>query len=264
MTGKLKIPFTKAHGAGNDFLLTWQEQVPNGTDLPSIARAICARHQGIGADGWMIVQRNAIRLFNADGSEPEISGNGTRCAAALLLQDRPAPDITIETGAGPKHVRLISKEGHNWMFEMNMGLPQYSDDHLRATLPVQHSLGEVTILNVGNPQCVVFVDQFRPDWEVIGAEIERHSYFFPNKTNVSFVRPIDRHTLAVRFFERGVGPTNSSGTGSTGAAAAAILRGLAESPVTIRTLAGDLEFRWDHSTYLTGPAVIVGTGEFFL
>jgi diaminopimelate epimerase len=256
MNNELKIPFTKAHGAGNDFLLTWQDQVPAAVDLPSTARAICARHTGIGADGWMLVRRNAIRLFNADGSEPEISGNGTRCAAAFLMQDQPAAEITIQTGAGPKHLRMISVQGRNWIFEMDMGLPRYSE------IRTQLSFGEVTLLNVGNPQCVFFVEQFPPDWQSTGAEVERHPYF-PDRTNVSFVRVIDRHTLEVRFFERGVGPTNSSGTGSTGAAAAAILRGLTDSPVTIITLAGDLNFRWEDSIYLTGPAVILGTGDFY-
>ena len=259
MTNELKIPFVKAHGAGNDFLLTWQDEVPAGSDLPGIARAICARNEGIGADGWLLVERNAIRLFNADGSEPEISGNGTRCAAAFLLEDQPAPEITIKTGAGAKHLRVISRQGRHWMFEMDMGLPRYAPEDLRRKIP----LGEVTILDVGNPQCVVFVDEFPPDWERRGAELEVHP-LFPKRTNVSFVKVVDRHTLAVRFFERGVGPTKSSGTGSTGAAAAAILRGVAESPVTVATLAGDLVLRWDDSIYLAGPAVIIGCGAFYL
>src|ERR1700684_61107 len=101
----MRIPFTKAHGAGNDFLLTWQEDVPP-VDLPSTARAICDRHTGIGADGWMLIRDHSIRLFNADGSEPEISGNGTRCAAALLIDaGRASGDLIISTGAGPKHLR---------------------------------------------------------------------------------------------------------------------------------------------------------------
>jgi len=262
MTNELKIPFTKAHGAGNDFLLTWQNEVPAGGDLPAIARAICARHEGIGADGWMLVRRNAIRLFNADGSEPEISGNGTRCAAAFLLEQQPAQEITIETGAGPKHLRLISMEGRHWMFEMDMGLPRFTPEDIRRKIPLLHLLGEVSLLDVGNPQCAIFVEEFPPDWESIGAEVEGHPYF-PKRTNVSFVRVIDRHTLEVRFFERGVGPTKSSGTGSTGAAAAAILRGVAESPVTIQTLAGDMSLRWADSVYLTGPATVLGKGEFY-
>lgn len=266
MTNEVKIPFTKAHGAGNDFLLTWEHDLAAGLDLPAIARQICARHHGIGADGWMLVRPSAIRLFNADGSEPEMSGNGTRCAAAFVLQNQSGPmqnhESTIQTGAGPKHLRVISRQGRNWMFEMNMGLPRYEEEDIHKQIPLLHLLGEVTLLDVGNPQCAVFVKEFPPDWERIGAEVEGHP-FFPKRTNVSFVQVIDRHTLAVRFFERGVGPTKSSGTGSTGAAAAAILRGLAESPVTIQTLAGDLVLRWDDSMYLIGPAVIVGAGEFY-
>jgi diaminopimelate epimerase len=263
MTGELTIPFTKAHGAGNDFLLTWEDMVPPGCDLPAIARALCARHEGIGADGWMLVRRNAIRLFNADGSEPEISGNGTRCAGAFLLEGQPANEITIQTGAGPKHLRLISNQARHWMFEMDMGLPRFQTEDVRKVLPVERSLGEVTLLDAGNPQCVVFVDQFPPEWQAIGAEVERHPYF-PKRTNVSFVRVTDRHNLGVRFFERGVGATKSSGTGSTGAAVAAILRGLAYSPVTVQTEAGDLLIRWDDSVYLTGPAALIGQGKFWV
>ncbi len=262
MTNNLIIPFTKAHGAGNDFLLTWQHEVPAGLDLPAIAREICARHEGIGADGWMLVRRNAIRLFNADGSEPEISGNGTRCAAAFLLEDQRGAEITIETGAGPKHLRLISVVDRIWMFEMDMGVPRYSPADIHREIPLHPELGEVSLLDVGNPQCAIFVSEFPGDWEQIGGEVESHPYF-PKRTNVSFVRAIDPHTLEVRFFERGVGPTKSSGTGSTGAAAAAILRCVAQSPVTVKTLAGDLVLRWEDSVYLTGPATIIGQGEFY-
>jgi diaminopimelate epimerase len=121
----------------------------------------------------------------------------------------------------------------------------------------------VTILDVGNPQCVVFVDQFPENWESLGAEIEAHPHF-PKRTNVSFVRPVDRNAIEVRFYERGAGVTLSSGTGSTGAAVAAILKNVAVSPVTVLTPAGEsLTLRWDTSVYLTGPAEIVGAGEFY-
>src|SRR5271156_5210386 len=107
----MTVPFTKAHGAGNDFLLSWADRVP-AVDLPSTARAICDRHTGIGADGWMLIRDRSIQLFNADGSEPEMSGNGTRCAAALLIDsglalDSAGDDLVITTGAGPKHLRLL-------------------------------------------------------------------------------------------------------------------------------------------------------------
>jgi diaminopimelate epimerase len=256
----MTIPFTKAHGAGNDFLLTWANLVPGG-DLAAMARAICNRHTGIGADGWMLVRDTNIRLFNADGSEAEISGNGTRCAAALLIDaGRADAEITITTGAGPKHLKLKGRSGRHFLFEMDMGRPVFHAHQVHYMLGQR----EVTILDVGNPQCAVFVDQFPPDWQAQGAEIEAHPHF-PKRTNVSFVRPVDQHTIEARFFERGAGATLSSGTGSTGAAVAAILRKVAASPVRVLTEAGEpLELRWDDSVYLTGPAELTATGEFWM
>lgn len=258
------IPFTKAHGAGNDFLLSWADRVPAG-DFASLARAICNRHTGIGADGWILVRDHAIRLFNADGSEAEISGNGTRCAAALLIDSgRAANDLTIATGAGPKHLRLIERSGRRFLFEMDMGQPVFHEHQVRFLLPLPSGAQEVTILDVGNPQCAVFVDRFPADWQRLGAEIESHPHF-PKRTNVSFVRPVDQHTIEARFYERGAGVTLSSGTGSSGAAVAAILRKAAASPVRVLTPAGEpLQIRWDDSVYLTGPAELVGVGEYFV
>jgi diaminopimelate epimerase len=261
-----KIPFTKLHGADNDFLLTWENDALDG-NLPEIAQRICARHTGFGADGWMLVAQNGsglrTRLFNSDGSEPEISGNGTRCAAAfgLIYNAVSPPDIRIQTGAGEKTLRLISRAGSTFVFEMDMGLPR--TDELHACLRAAGREFDATILNVGNPQCAIFVDSVPADWRAIAAEIERHPRF-PNRTNVSFVRVINRQMLDVVFFERGAGETKSSGTGSTGAAAAAILRGAVESPVEIRTPAGVLKLRWDQSLFLTGPAQFIGEGKFVL
>jgi diaminopimelate epimerase len=260
----MPIPFTKAHGAGNDFVLSWADQVP-AVDLPSAARAICDRHTGIGADGWMLIRDRSIRLFNSDGSEGEMSGNGTRCAAALLIESgRDSGDLVITTGAGPKQLRLIERNGRRFLFEMDMGTPKFDEREIRYSLPLRRGAQEVTILDVGNPQCAVFVDAFPQDWEALGAEIEGHAHF-PKRTNVSFVRVADEHTIDTRFYERGAGVTLSSGTGSTGAAVAAILRKLVVSPVTVRTPAGEsLRLRWDDSVYLTGPAEIIGAGEFYI
>jgi diaminopimelate epimerase len=259
----MPIPFTKAHGAGNDFLLSPADRVPAG-DLAALARSICNRHTGIGADGWILMHGAAIRLFNSDGSEAEISGNGTRCAAALFIESAgAAQEVTIATGAGPKNLRLIERTGRRFLFEMDMGRPVFYEHQVRFLLPLRGATQEVTILDVGNPQCVVLVDQFPADWESLGAEIEAHPHF-PKRTNVSFVRPVDGHTIEVRFYERGAGVTLSSGTGSTGAAVAAILKDVAASPVTVLTPAGEsLNLRWDTSVYLTGPAEIVGEGEFY-
>ncbi len=262
-----RIPFTKLHGAENDFLLTCLSDVPPSADLSLIARRICARNTGIGADGWILVERAPdglrIRLFNSDGSEAEISGNGTRCAAAFALmhQNTAESDLIVSTGAGPKHLRLIERRGNHFKFEMDMGEPRLEE--LRASLVLEGTTCDATILNVGNPQCAIFVDQLPARWLDLARAAEQHPRF-PHRTNVSFVRPLDRHTLEVVFFERGAGETRSSGTGSAGAAAAAILRALADSPVEIRTPAGPLQIRWEQSIFLAGPAEVTGEGSFFL
>jgi diaminopimelate epimerase len=266
----MRISFTKAHGARNDFLLTWSSEAPR-EGLEKTARAICDRHAGIGADGWMLVAPAAeeaphhaeVRLFNADGSRAEISGNGTRCAAAFLMErDLATSPVRILTQAGLKQLRLVRRQGLRFVFEMDMGRPASVSDEVRFRLGLQEGEREVTLVNAGNPQCAVFVDSFNFDWPGLGAEIESHPHF-PNRTNVSFVRAVDRHTLDVRFYERGAGETMSSGTGSTGAVWAAVLRDLVESPVTVLTPGGTLEARWDESFYLAGPAEITGRGEFY-
>jgi diaminopimelate epimerase len=257
----MRIPFTKAHGALNDFLLTWRTDAPEG-DHAAIARAICHRHSGPGADGWMLVDPpsdadadGAIQLYNSDGSPAEISGNGTRCAAALLVKHGHAAGVVrIRTGAGLKHLRLLRRKELEFWFEMNMGRPEIKPARW------EH---DATILWVGNPQCAVPVGNFDFDWRALGAEIERHQHF-PNRTNVSFVRRVDDHTIDVRFWERGAGETMSSGTGSTGAASAAISWGWVTPPVHVETPAGPIEIREEGDLYLTGPAQLVCEGVFFL
>jgi diaminopimelate epimerase len=264
----MRIPFTKAHGAKNDFLLTWRQDAPQD-DHAAVARAICDRHTGIGADGWMLVTPpedaeadGAIQLYNSDGSSAEISGNGTRCAAAVLVKHGyAAAAVRIRTGAGIKTLRLLKRAELEFQFEMNMGRAEIGAE--RFSLPLLTGARDVTILWVGNPQCVVPVEKFDFDWRAMGARIESHPRF-PNRTNVSFVRAVDEHTIDVRFFERGAGETMSSGTGSTGAAAAAVARGMAQSPVHVLTPAGPLEVRFEGDIYLTGPAQITGEGDFFL
>ena len=284
----MKIPFIKAHGARNDFLLSWRDQLPpelSGdrklSDFAAAARAICERNTGAGADGWLLISRSktaddatsaggsfdvAIELWNSDGSRSEISGNGTRCAAAVLVDaGHTRSDVRIATGAGIKCLRLLDRQKCKFSFEMNMGSPHIEELHTDVE---GH---DATILNVGNPQCVFFVDHFDFDWASLGARVERLPRF-PNRTNVSFVRILDGHTIEARFFERGAGVTMSSGTGSTGAAAAARARGLVESPVCVQTPAGPLHLRWDGpevrcgdgpEILLAGPAEIVARGEFY-
>ena len=266
----MRISFTKAHGAKNDFLLSWAGEAPC-EGLEAAARAICDRHTGIGADGWMLVALTGedahcdaeIRLFNADGSYAEISGNGTRCAAAFLVEPELARNpVRLRTLAGLRELQLVDRKGLCFSFEMEMGRPTWRPKEVRFRLALPQGEREVTLLNAGNPQCAVFVEDFNFDWAGVGAAIESHPHF-PNRTNVSFVRAAGRHALDVRFYERGAGVTMSSGTGSTGAVWAAMLRGLVESPVRVETPGGPLEVRWDEAVYLTGPAEIVGRGEFY-
>ncbi len=281
----MKIPFIKAHGARNDFLLSWRDQLPPEllhaglAEIAAISRAICERHTGAGADGWLLISRSdtaddatsgvaagssdaAIDLWNSDGSRSEISGNGTRCAAALLVDaGHTRSEIRIATGAGVKRLRLLDRQGYKFSFEMNMGRPHIEE------LQTGIEGCDATVLNVGNPQCVFFVGSdnadFDFDWASLGARVERLPRF-PKRTNVSFVRVLDRHTIEARFFERGAGVTMSSGTGSTGAAAAAHARGLVENPVCVQTPAGPLQLRWDGpEILLAGPAEIVARGEFY-
>lgn len=262
------IPFHKLHGAKNDFLLTAVADLPQGLDFPAVAIAICDRYTGVGADGWMLVEMapvgsdidSMIRLFNPDGSEAELSGNGTRCAAAVAAEHSPErSEFRILTGAGVKHLRVIERRALEIEFEMDMGEIQVIDG--QARVQGRHAV----ILDVGNPQCAFPVDDFDFDWRAVGATTERDPRF-PNRTNVSFVRRVDAHTLDVRFWERGAGETNSSGTGSTGAATAGIALGMVASPVTVETPAGPLKIRFDHTVpefrgvFLTGPAAFVAEG----
>lgn len=256
----MTIPFAKLHGAKNDFLITKATDMP-AADLQEVAIAICNRYTGVGADGWMLIDTTegdeSIRLFNSDGSEPELSGNGTRCAAALLATAQPdRTEFRIRTGAGVKQLRLLSRSGRTFQFEMNMGNIRIVE--LAATVQGH----DAVIVDAGNPQCVFPVSDFDFDWRSLGAATERDPRF-PNRTNVSFVRKVDRHTIDVRFWERGAGETNSSGTGSTGAAAASLARGIAESPVIVQTPAGPLLLRFETHAWLTGPAEYIADGSFY-
>lgn len=259
----MKIPFTKAHGARNDFLMTEAEAIPADVDRAALARAICDRYTGAGADGWIVVSASreadaAIALWNSDGSTSALSGNGTRCVALYLVENRRASEsVRILTGAGLKELRLMERSARETIFEMKMGRPRVEELHASI------ESADATLVDVGNPQCAVFVKDFELDWRELGARIERNPRF-PARTNVSFVRPIDQHTIEVRFWERGAGETMSSGTGSTGAAAASAARGLTRGPVEVRTPAGALSIRWENEeVFLAGPAKTVMSGEFY-
>jgi diaminopimelate epimerase len=257
------IPFVKASACGNDFLIIDGIHAPS--DLAGFSRRICERHVGVGADGveWLFPAQDAdvqARLFNADGSEAEISGNGTRCVAAYLCSEQAREKVTVRTGAGLKICTLASRSDTRYEFEIAMGEPQV-DDEFPIKLPSREVRG--IPVSMGNPHFVVFVNEFPSDWQAGAAEIGRNPHF-KHGVNVELVLPVDKGNIDVRFFERGVGETQSSGTGSCAAAVAAIAAKKAESPLRVHAPGGVQTVRWDEQVFLRGPAQLICRGEFFI
>jgi diaminopimelate epimerase len=263
------IPFVKACACGNDFLLIDGAAIEGKltvSELPAFTQRICNRHGGVGADGveWIYPHPTAdveIRLINADGSGAEISGNGTRCVAAYIYAERKKEKIAIQTGAGLKICTLISASASGYEFEAAMG-----EGTAGAELNLKLGAGEVLGIPVsmGNPHYVVFVPEFPFDWREQSAAIQRNPHFTQG-VNVEVVMADGKHDINVRFFERGVGETQSSGTGSCASALAAIATGRAESPVSVHTPGGMQTVRIEgKQVFLRGQAQLVCRGEFFL
>lgn len=278
--------FHKFQALGNDFLIAHERDLRAvSPDIEALSQRLCDRHFGAGADGVEMLCEAvntaeadfAVRLFNADGGETPISGNGTRCVGAWLYYTGAwsAPSVRIATGAGIKVLKLIERDGARFLFEAEMGVPRLRSSEVPVNLPqplervirqeleVGEHMVEFTATSMGNPHCSLFVDDFdRLDWRALGAALEVHPAF-PDRTNVEFVRVLDRHTIEVRFWERGCGETLASGTGSCGAALAAMLNELTDRKVTVKTAAGELlvEWRADGSVVQTGEACAVYQGE---
>jgi diaminopimelate epimerase len=259
------IPFVKVSAYGNDFLLIDASLAPE--DIHGFTRRICDRHNGVGADGieWIRPHFTAnaeIRLINADGSDAEISGNGTRCVAAYLCAQQGKDRISILTGAGTKSLTLMSRKDSEYEFEADMGEPVVDPE-----FAVKISGGEIRGLGVsmGNPHFVTFVGEFPADWQSRSMEIQRSVAQFPQGVNVVWVRLGSRHEVQARFFERGAGETRSSGTGSCSAAMAAMVTGRADSPVKVHGPGGPQNVRKEgNRLFLRGSARIICRGEFFV
>lgn len=258
------IPFVKACACGNDFLLIDGAVAPE--DISSFTRAICDRHDGVGADGveWMLPHFTAdleIRLINNDGSSAEISGNGTRCAAAYFCSQHAKERISILTGAGIKICSLVSRRDSEYEFEAEMGEGMVDPE---LTLKVADREVHGFPVSMGNPHYVVLVPQFPPDWQVHAAEIQKNIHF-QRGVNIELVSVVNRHEINARFFERGVGETQSSGTGSCASAMASIAAGRADSPVKVHAAGGTQVVRKEgKNIFLRGSARIVCQGEFLL
>lgn len=280
------MQFIKFQGFGNDYLVFEAESLAGVGSLNDFARSVCDRHYGAGADGITAVRRAeggdedfSVRIFNADGSEAGLSGNGTRCAVAYLYYQGlwAEEELRLKTRTGVKRYRLRETEGrgHYW-FESELGRPGFSSEEIpmltegaraRVTnypLAVDGKTISVTALSMGNPNCCVFVDDFDElDWRRAGRLIERHAQF-PDRTNVVFVRVLDRGNIEIRLWERGVGETFSSGTCSCAAAVAGAINDKTDRRVNVHTPGGLIEVLWredDDEVVMTGRADVVYSGE---
>jgi diaminopimelate epimerase len=258
------VPFSKAHAYGNDFLYVNAARL-TGVDYAAVARRLCDRHRGIGADGLIVYTPTAggavMALLNADGSRAELSGNGLRGLAALLARDRhdrPGAVLLVETAAGPRRLELLGMRGNEYEFEADMGRPT---DLRQEVLDAAGERVPVSVLNVGNPQCVCLGPL--PDAERfarLGPALERHPSF-PQGTNVEFASVDAPDRVRILIWERGVGPTESSGTGSCAAAVAAAAHGGASKSIEVVAPGGAQRVVWDDAGLrLTGWAEIIADG----
>jgi diaminopimelate epimerase len=254
----------KAHAFGNDFLLVRDEDVPQGTDRGALARTLCERHRGIGGDGLITFRENPggarMDLLNADGSFSEVSGNGVRCLAAWLASSRgmrPGDFVEIETAAGGTTLELQpsgANAGRRLTFRAAMGQPEHLQ---RRSIDVDGTSIDAVTLRVGNPQCVVLGDVTVERLHSVAARLAVHPVF-PEGTNVELARVEAPDRVRILIWERGVGPTEASGTGACAAAVAAIAYGGAARDVRVISPGGAQRVEWnDAGLFLTGWAEVL-------
>ncbi len=273
--------FTKMHGAGNDYVYVdgFVDALPH--DPAATAIAVSDRHKGIGADGLILIVPSTVadarmRMFNADGSESEMCGNGVRCVAKYVYDHDIArkPELKIETGRGVLTLQVFpNARGVVEKVRVNMGTPILhgpqiptsldGDPPMNVPLHVADKTLSVTCVSMGNPHCVTFVDELNDDWVLrVGPQIERHAAF-PRRVNAEFIQLVSRDEFHMRVWERGSGETQACGTGACASAVAAILTGRTNRKILAHLPGGDLELEWpvnDGPVFLTGPAVEVFSG----
>lgn len=272
------LPFVKTQGLGNDFILV-EASLANLGDPHALARRICDRRLGVGADGLIFWKPTAdtvkLRIVNSDGSEAECSGNGLRCVAAYLFDAGHATggEVRLETVSG---IYTLRRDGERYVADM--GQPALAPDRIpfRTDAPADRVVDyplqvdgqtvRVSACATGNPHCSVFVDAIDSDLvNRLGPQLEKHPAF-PNKTNVEFIHVLNRNEIEVAFWERGAGRTPASGTGSCGAAVASVLNGRTERKINVHTENGILEVEWrsgDNRLNLISTASVVAKGRYF-
>ncbi|MGN0355522.1 MAG: diaminopimelate epimerase [Muricoprocola sp.] len=274
------MKFTKMHGIGNDYVYVncFQETVDNPGE---VARKISDRHFGIGSDGLILIKPSDVAdgqmdMYNADGSQGAMCGNGIRCVAKYMydygITDKTS--ISVETKSGIKYLDLTVKDGKVDTVKVNMGspilkaaeIPVVSEKEQVISEPVNVDGKEwkITCVSMGNPHAITYVDDVKSlDLEKIGPKFENHE-IFPDRVNTEFVRIIDRKTVEMRVWERGAGETLACGTGACAVVVSSVLNDLTEEEVTVKLLGGDLKIRWDREenlVYMTGSATTVFDGE---
>lgn len=277
------MKFTKMQGIGNDYVYVncFTEQVENPSE---VSIKVSDRHFGIGSDGLILIKPSEkadfeMEMYNADGSQGAMCGNGIRCVAKYVydygLTDKTS--ISVDTKSGIKYLELTVKNGKVEEVKVNMGAPVLKtedipmiygkDQVLSQPLNVQEEVYEVTAVSMGNPHAVVYMDDVKNlKIEEVGPCFEKHKAF-PESVNTEFVRVIDRNTVEMRVWERGSGETLACGTGACAVAVASVLNGYTDEHVTVRLLGGELKIFWDRKenlVYMTGPAAVVFDGEIAL
>jgi diaminopimelate epimerase len=260
----MPLTLVKAHAFGNDFILVESRALRGVADVPAVARAVCARHAGVGADGLIVYSTTALgasmRLLNADGSRSEVSGNGVRCLGAWLASQRGVPmpgqqaPIEIDTEAGPKRLELLAYHDGRYTFRAAMGAPERV---ARERIDVAGAPIDAVTLRVGNPQCVVLGEVTVERLHTIAASLAVHPHF-PEGTNVELATVEAPDRVRILIWERGVGPTEASGTGACAAAVAAIAYAGAARDVAIVSPGGVQQVEWtDEGLFLTGWAELI-------
>lgn len=277
------MKFTKMEGLGNDYVYVncFKETVENPSDL---SVKVSDRHFGIGSDGLILIKPSKVadfcmEMYNADGSQSEMCGNGIRCVGKYVydygLTEKTS--ISVETLAGIKYLELQVLDGKVDLVTVNMGAPELvpakipvrseKDILVKEPIEVDDVRYEMTCVSMGNPHCIVFVkDTASFPLEEIGPKFEQHEVF-PNRVNAEFIEVLDRKTVNMRVWERGSGETLACGTGACASTVACILNELTEDEITLHLLGGDLKVRWDREAnlvYMTGPAKVVFDGEIHL
>jgi diaminopimelate epimerase len=268
-------------GAGNDYVYLDCVNGPTPADPPALSRAISDRHFGVGGDGLILICTSdkadaRMRMFNNDGSEAEMCGNGLRCVAKFVHDHNIArkPTLKVETGSGVLTVHVEKTDGRTSLVTVDMGEPILTGERIPTKLPGNPPIDvpltvagrtlTVTCVSMGNPHCVTFVDEITDELVLcVGPQVENHPAF-PRKTNVEFVKVQSRSEATMRVWERGSGETLACGTGACGMLVAGILSGRFDRRITGHLRGGDLRLHWSESdkhVYMTGPAVEVFSGE---